>query len=258
MANINGIRVFVKDEQFSHSAEVTKHKVEKGLPLTDNVQRNASTITIKGEIVGGNASNDINTFRGYMEDAVLIYYVGRNYTLGNYVITNFETSHPNTIWGGCSFSMTMQEVRFAKSSYLRKETASTAKVTNASKAQLADVTTTATTNQSVKSTSDTGTKSVVGGEKTKEQKDSENRTNIVANYVKMGYKCIWYTCKKGDSIYTLFGKSNAPFKKYKDVGRYGLGNDWTNEKIRAVNKTSMSDNKTFVAGKRIVVGYEKG
>lgn len=253
MANINGIRVFVKDEQFSHSAEVTKHKVEKGLPLTDNVQRNASTITIKGEIVGSNASNDINTFRGYMEDAVLIYYVGRNYTLGNYVITNFETSHPNTIWGGCSFSLTMQEVRFAKSSYLRKETASTAKVTNASKAQLADVTTTATTNQSVKSTSDTGTKAV-----TKTSGNSNTaRSTVVAPYIKKGYKCVYYTAKKGDTIYSLFGKSNAPFKKYKTVGMYGAGNDFTNDKIRAINKSYMSDSKTFIAGKRIVVGFEK-
>ena len=56
-------------------------------------------------------------------------YVGRN-ILSNALITDFNTSHPNKIYGGCSFTMEIKEVRIAKSPLVVKAATSTKQVTS--------------------------------------------------------------------------------------------------------------------------------
>lgn len=119
MATINNLYVFVEDESLEHDVESTSHPVEKGVDLTDHIQRKPIVITIKGKIVdhnGAKASDILNKIKQLQLSGSLIYYLGRN-SANNMQIQSFSTSHPYTNWGGCDFDMTLKEVRIAKPAY---------------------------------------------------------------------------------------------------------------------------------------------
>jgi hypothetical protein len=114
MATINGIYIFVESESLNRDVNITSHAVEQGVDLTDNVKRNPYTISLSGKIVGSNSAINQSKIAAYMANGTLVSYSGRNY-INNALITKFETSHPNTVNGGCEFSMEISEVRIAKS-----------------------------------------------------------------------------------------------------------------------------------------------
>lgn len=120
MAMIGNVYVWLENEDVKRNIETTSHPVEKGIDVTDHVSPKANEISISGEIVGENATNDLATLKSYMQKGTLLNYVGRN-VMNNMQIVQFDTGHPNTIWGGCSFSMTLKEVRIAQSSYTVKK-----------------------------------------------------------------------------------------------------------------------------------------
>lgn len=176
MASLNGIYIFVKDEQFKRSVDVTSHAVESGIELTDHVKAQARTLSISGEIVGTSSAANQQKIKDMMNNGTLINYSGRN-IMKNAQITSFNTSHPNTIWGGCSFDLELKEVRIAKSSY-----------TPATKEAAKEQTKTATKQQS-------GTQQV--------QKTATGTLTPV-----------YHTVKAGDSVYNLVAAANAPYKSY--------------------------------------------
>lgn len=112
MALLNNYYIFVKDESLKRGVSVTKHPIEKGLDITDNVKREPVVISIKGEIVGQNAAQVLEKLTAIHQKGEYVKYIGRN-ILGNAIITDFDTDHPNTIWGGCAFTMTIEEIRIA-------------------------------------------------------------------------------------------------------------------------------------------------
>ena len=114
MAYINSYYVFVETEDVSRGVEVTSHPVESGLDLTDNVKRSPVSISINGEIVGEDAATVLGALTSLHQSGKYIRYSGRN-ILNNAIIETFNTGHPNTITGGCSFSMTLKEIRVAGS-----------------------------------------------------------------------------------------------------------------------------------------------
>ena len=119
MALINNLYVFVEKEEVSHEVESTSHPVEKGIELTDHIQRKAEEISISGKIItcdSGKASEILEKILQLQRTGSLITYVGRNLA-SNMQIQDFSTSHPNTNWGGCDFDMTLKEVRIAKPAY---------------------------------------------------------------------------------------------------------------------------------------------
>ena len=116
MAKLNGLYIFVVDEEMSYGVEVTSHVVEKGIELTDHVKRKGVTLALTGEIVGKNAASVLNKIKSMHQSGTLCKYTGRT-ALSNCVIAEFSTSHPHNIWGGCSFSMTLKEIRTASTSY---------------------------------------------------------------------------------------------------------------------------------------------
>ena len=116
MGTINGQYIFVKDEEASFGVDVTEHTVEKGVAISDHVKRHAATLSITGELVGPNAASVRTKLRQMHQNGTVCNYSGRS-ILNNCLITDFSTSHPNTIWGGCEFSMTLKEIRTAKTSY---------------------------------------------------------------------------------------------------------------------------------------------
>lgn len=114
MATINNLYVFVSDEDKSFGVNVTEHTVEKGVDITDHVKRQAMTVSISGEIVGKNAADIRDKLVKMHQTGVVCKYVGRT-TLSNCLITDFSTSYPYSVWGGCEFSATLKEIRTAKS-----------------------------------------------------------------------------------------------------------------------------------------------
>ena len=119
MALINNIYVTVKDETLSREAEITQHPVEKGLPLTSTVRSKPKAISISGVIVDTeqyDAGTIITKLEELYKSGSLIDYKGRN-SGSNFQIKSFNTTHPNTIWGGAEFDMELVETRIAKSAY---------------------------------------------------------------------------------------------------------------------------------------------
>lgn len=114
MALLNKHYIFVKDEDVQRGVSVSEHPVETGLNITDNVQREPIIIKITGEIVGKNAASTLSKITKLHHKGSYVKYVGRN-ILSKAIITSFNTSHPNTIYGGCSFDMEIKEIRIAKS-----------------------------------------------------------------------------------------------------------------------------------------------
>lgn len=133
MALINNLYVFVEQEDLNRSTKIPQHPTEKGLPLTDSVRSEAKTISISGKIVNTKkykSDTIISKLEQFRTKGSLIKYIGRN-TAGNYLIQSFNTSHPNTNWGGADFSMELVEVRIAKSAYnQKKDTQATQKKNN--------------------------------------------------------------------------------------------------------------------------------
>lgn len=115
MALINGMYVFVKDESVNRSVESTTHPVESGIDVSDHVKREPISISLNGEIVGDDAANKLAKIMDMMNKGTLVTYIGRN-RFKNGQILSFNTSHPNTIWGGMSFDMEIKELRVVKSS----------------------------------------------------------------------------------------------------------------------------------------------
>lgn len=120
MALLNNHYVFVQDESVRRGVSVSSHPVENGLDLTDNVKREPINISLKGEIVGKDAAKVLEKIVALHHGGKYVKYVGRN-ILSKAIITSFDTSHPNTIYGGCSFTMEIQEIRVAKSPLVVKK-----------------------------------------------------------------------------------------------------------------------------------------
>lgn len=129
MALINGLYVFVIDETIDYSLDVTSHPVEKGIDISDHARRQPYVIKLSGEVVGEDAPTKRLQLETMLNKASLITYQGRNIKT-NGLIINFSTTHPNNIWGGCSFDMTIQEVRVAgANSYIGNTTPTKRKLT---------------------------------------------------------------------------------------------------------------------------------
>ncbi len=116
MALLNNYYIFVEKEDVTHGVNVTSHPVEQGLDLTDNIKRQPLKISLSGEIVGKDATGKLANIVALHTNGKLVRYVGRN-ILNNAIVSDFKTSHPNTITGGCSFDMELTEIRIANSPY---------------------------------------------------------------------------------------------------------------------------------------------
>lgn len=145
MALLNEYYIFVKDEEMLRGVNISEHPVESGLNITDNVKRNPKVIRITGEIVGANAGKTLSKIQDLHDNGKLVKYVGRC-IMGNSLISSFDTSHPNTIYGGCAFTMEIKEVRIAKSPLVVKKKTSSQK----KKSSTQQVTKKSTTNTKAK------------------------------------------------------------------------------------------------------------
>lgn len=115
MALINNIYIFVETEDVDRGLQVSNHPTENGLDLTTIIKRELVSLNLSGKIVGDNAPTILSKITALHHSGSLVKYQGRNIA-SNFIITDFSTGHPNTIYGGCSFDMTLREIRIAKAS----------------------------------------------------------------------------------------------------------------------------------------------
>jgi LysM repeat protein len=127
MALINDIYIFVEDEQVSREIDSTTHAVEEGIDLTDNTKRKAITCSLSGKLVDYGevkASEVLAQLFQLQLTGSIITYTGRN-ILKNMQIKKLDTTHPNTVAGGCEFDIDLEEVRIAQNSYTAETTTDT-------------------------------------------------------------------------------------------------------------------------------------
>ena len=123
MALLNGMYIHVVDEEVSTGVEVSYHPVETGIDIVDHVKPRPHTLSLGGFIVGDAAWSTLAAIRSLCRQGKIVKCSGRN-IMSNYVITSIDSGHPHEVWGGCSFDMTLQEIRVAKSPYTPDSAAS--------------------------------------------------------------------------------------------------------------------------------------
>lgn len=135
MAILNGLYIHVTDESAGREVSATSHPVEQGVPTSDTVKPKALSIELTGKIVdydNKKASQVLAKIKEWQEAGSLVEYRGRNIA-SSMQIRSFETSHPNTINGGAEFTMSLKQVRIAKSAYVPKKASDTKKEETAKK-----------------------------------------------------------------------------------------------------------------------------
>lgn len=116
MALINDIYVFIETEDVNREIEASSHPVEEGIDLTDHVRRSPLVLSLAGELVGSGYEEDISELERMQKSGELVEYIGVN-MITDAIITKFSTAHSGEIWGGCRFTMELQEIRIASSPF---------------------------------------------------------------------------------------------------------------------------------------------
>ncbi|MGG6311561.1 phage baseplate protein [Paenibacillus macerans] len=152
MALLNGMYIMVESEEPDFPIEVTDQPVEKGIDLTDHVQRKARTISLSGYIVGDNAVQVRDSINQLKDAGEIVTYSGRNLFSG--LIVGFSGKHDSSVANGFSFTMDLREVRIAQASFVQTlpapVKAQVAKIVNSGTKQTKDK------NNSSKKTSSSG------------------------------------------------------------------------------------------------------
>ncbi|MBC1307889.1 phage baseplate protein [Listeria booriae] len=123
MAKLAGIYITNETETFTPSVEVTQHPVEQGVAITDHVQKNNRTISVTGMLLAkdsATAERNYNTLLAKMESGAFVTYVGRTYA-ANYLITSMPKDY-SIVKNGFGISIELQQVRIAKSPWVKKKT----------------------------------------------------------------------------------------------------------------------------------------
>jgi len=117
MATIDGRYIHVENESPSYGVDVTSQPVEGGISLTDHVQPKSNTLELSGSIVGVEASAIRDYLVNAMKSGKKVSFVGRNTFSG--LISALSCQHDYKIANGFTFSMSLQEIRLATSSFVK-------------------------------------------------------------------------------------------------------------------------------------------
>ncbi len=113
MAKLGNVTLFVESEQYNESVNATAYPVEKGVAFTDHVERNPRSITLQVFLSNPGASDNLSKLRTQMHKGTILKYVGKA-TASNIIILSIDHDR-STIKNGFEVSMTLREVRIAKS-----------------------------------------------------------------------------------------------------------------------------------------------
>lgn len=140
-SKLHGLLIHVVREDATIDVEIPTHKVEKGIDLSDHVERKPIIVKISGLLVRPTADR-VETLVKKIEkisiEGKAIVYEGRR-IYKNMLVSGFTFKASSKIMNGYDFSLTLTEVRIAQSSYVPPKTkAVTASTANAGRKQTAN------------------------------------------------------------------------------------------------------------------------
>ena len=128
MALINNLYVLAMQESVERNVETVSHPTESGFPISDSIRKNPIVISISGKIVDTDkmtASEILQKLINLQNSGSLVKYIGRAGTFTNLQIQGLPTDYDNKTYGGADFSVTLQEVKIAKSAYVKPKKVTT-------------------------------------------------------------------------------------------------------------------------------------
>lgn len=140
-AKINGFLVHVNEEDTTADVNIPSHKVEKGINLSDHVEREPIVVQLSGLLVRATKKEVESLIKNLLnieKNGTLVTYTGRRiYT--NMMLSNLNFKADSSIKNGFTFSCTLTEVRIAKPAYVPpKRKAVTASKAKAGRKQTAN------------------------------------------------------------------------------------------------------------------------
>lgn len=118
MATIDGLYIFIENEDISYKMNVTSNPTESGIDLTDHAEREPLEFSISGMLLDSDRSSAYEQYtklRNWQLACKEVKFVGRNVFTG--VITDISKSNDYTISNGASVSLSLKEIRIANTPY---------------------------------------------------------------------------------------------------------------------------------------------
>lgn len=116
MAKIDNVEFNVLSESRPHENEVTSHPVEKGVDITDHIQKQPMTYSVEGFVGDSESPEEKHLALKYLwARGDVVKYSGRG-VLPKCVVENFTSNVDESSKKGFDFSLTLREIRVANPS----------------------------------------------------------------------------------------------------------------------------------------------
>ncbi|RUL56459.1 LysM peptidoglycan-binding domain-containing protein [Lysinibacillus antri] len=122
-ALLNGINIFVENEDANFDVDIPTHKVEKGIDLSDHVERQPVVVKLSGKLVRPTPEQVESLIQKLLKienEGKTVTYEGRR-IYQNMLMSGLNIKANSKIMNGYNFSCTLTEVRIAQSSYVPPE-----------------------------------------------------------------------------------------------------------------------------------------
>ncbi|WEA46807.1 LysM peptidoglycan-binding domain-containing protein [Priestia aryabhattai] len=118
MARLGKVQLLIEKESDSKSIEATSYPVEKGVAMTDHVEKKPGELSLSGYIIGPNYKADKEYLQNEMNKGTMFTYVGRN-VAKNVIITSIDGDVDANIANGTAISIKLQEIRIANTPWVK-------------------------------------------------------------------------------------------------------------------------------------------
>lgn len=116
MATLDGVEIFIEQEDEQHSVNATEYAVEEGEPFTDHIAKRPSSFSISGYIISDDWETDKEKLIGIMNAGKIIKYVGKM-TASNVVILDIKGTHGAAIANGMTLDISLRRVRITTTAW---------------------------------------------------------------------------------------------------------------------------------------------
>ncbi|WP_313150944.1 LysM peptidoglycan-binding domain-containing protein [Lysinibacillus capsici] len=152
-SKLQGLLIHVEDEDADIDVDTPTHKVEKGIDLSDHVERKPIVVKLSGLLIRPTADRVetlVQKLQALEVEGKLITYEGRR-IYKNMLVSGLTIKANSGVMNGYRFSLTLTEVRIGQSSYVKPEVkAVTAPKANAGRKQTENKKSTKETTHTVK------------------------------------------------------------------------------------------------------------
>lgn len=118
MALLNNMYLWIEKEDIAFTMNVTSNPTESGIELTDHAEREPLELSLTGMLLDderNSAYAQYTKLRNWQLACKQVKYVGRNVFTG--IITDISKSNDYTVGNGAPISLTLKEIRIARSPY---------------------------------------------------------------------------------------------------------------------------------------------